>query len=327
MSKIKKRRENSIEQEKLEALLRRIPKSHPSWYKVESRLARCISGLYGEKSLDYYISHIPHEELFIFQSLRLPLPDDSFFQMDFLLLAPETIIILDSKNHKGRIFIEENQMTRELNDEIESFSNPIQQVENQLFHLIGLLRRSSFPIPPTAAFVVFTHQSSIILSNSAYPAVAKQVIRPDAIRQRVGNFHRQHSRKIFTRKEMLQLSRLFVKLHTPENPDVLKKYKVDQNELLTGIYCETCKSFTVVKERVWICQRCKKIDNTAPIRALLDYFYLIGEEITNAKCRQFLRIPSQSVTKALLCSLNLEVIGKGRATTHKLSIKALKSKL
>lgn len=303
----------------------RLPKNHPSWHQVETQLARCVAGLYGEKSLDYYISHIPHEKLFIFQSLRLPLPDSSHYQIDFLLLTPETITILDAKNYKGRIFIEENQMTRELNDIIGSFPNPIQQVHNQLFHLTGLLCRSSFSIPPATTFAVFTHQSSIISANSAYPAVAKQVIRPDAIRQKVSHFYQQHPRTTFTRKKMLQLSQLLIQLNTPYNPDVMKKYKVDKNDLLKGVYCDRCESFTVVKERVWRCQRCKNVDNNASIQALLDYFYLVGAEITNAECRDFMWIQSRTVAKNLLCSLNLEIIGKGRTTRHRLCTKTLRA--
>lgn len=327
LSRIKKKRGVSIEKEKLTSLLRRLLKSHPSWYQVEAQLARCNAGIYGEQSLDYYLSHIPHEELFIFQSLRLPLPDGSYYQIDFLLLSPETILLLEAKNLKGRILVEENQLIRELPEITESFSNPIQQVSNQLFHLMRLLRSFSFPIPPTASFVVFTHQSSIILPNPNYPAVAKQVIRPDAIRQRVDNFYRQHPKRIFTRKDMLQLSQLLINLHTPDNPDVMKKYKVDKAELLSGVYCEGCKSFSIVKKRVWICQRCQKVDDTAPIHALIDYYYLVGPEITNRECREFLQISSSSVVKKFLSELNLKVIGKGRTIRYLLCIKTLRNKL
>ncbi|WP_212971816.1 nuclease-related domain-containing protein [Bacillus sp. J14TS2] len=327
MSIIKKKRGDSIEKEKLTALLRRLLKSHPSWYQVEAKLARCNAGIYGEQSLDYYISHILHKDLFIFQSLRLPLPDGSYYQIDFLLVSPETFILLEAKNLKGRILIEENQLIRKLPDLTESFSNPIQQVNNQLFHLMGLLRSFSFPIPPTASFVVFTHQSSIILPNPSYPAVAKQVIRPDAIRQRVDNFYRQHLKIFFTKREMLQLSQVLIKLHTPDNPDVMKKYKVDKAELLPGVYCEGCKSFSIVKKRVWICQRCQKIDDTAPIHALIDYYYLVGPEITNRECRRFLQIPSSSIVKKFLSKLSLKVLDKGRNARYRLCIKTLKRRI
>lgn len=69
----------------LEALLRRLPKSHPKRKKVEDDLARRRAGYNGEKANDYFAALLP-EDSYIFHDPRLA-NGKSFFQMDTLLIS------------------------------------------------------------------------------------------------------------------------------------------------------------------------------------------------------------------------------------------------
>lgn len=191
---IKKIRGIPIRILKLEALLRRLPLNHFQRAEIEKELARRYAGYRGEQSLDYYIAQIPQKDMLIFQDLRLPLSKDSFFQLDVLLLSPQLFIILEAKNIGGTICIDENQLLRILDDKEESFTNPIQQVENQQYHLGNSINTHTNIKLPNTSFVVMTNSSAIIKPNPNYRAFAQKVIRPPAIRQRVDAFRRKYQR-------------------------------------------------------------------------------------------------------------------------------------
>lgn len=90
-------------------------------------------------------------------------------QINFLLLTPQSIIIIESKHIKGRVCIERYQMTREIDGEIESIKNPIHQIENQLSRLKSMLKNHSLTIPPILPRVIFTNPNSILKIPEDYP--------------------------------------------------------------------------------------------------------------------------------------------------------------
>ena len=95
------------------------------------------------RQADYHIAQIPLKDHVIFQDLRLPLLKESFFQIDILLLSPQYFIVLEAKNIAGNIYIDQNQLLRTLDEKVDCYPNPIQQVENQQYNL-GELSKSHF---------------------------------------------------------------------------------------------------------------------------------------------------------------------------------------
>ena len=153
-----------------------------------------------------------------------------------------------------------------------------------------------------------TNTSSIIKPNPDYPDVAKKVIRPAAIRHRMEYFYNKPQKDLLDNKGLQKLSRHLLKLDTPANPDIMKKFQINEADILPGMYCERCGGLSVVKHKEkWLCPKCGHTDKDAHIRALIDYYLLKGPFITNRQCREFLRLPTMSVTSKLLASLNLFV--------------------
>ena len=103
---------------KLEALLRRLIMNYPDRNNLEKELAKSYAGFRGEQALDYHIAQIPGNEHYIFQNLRLPHSQDSFFQIDLLLLSRKLFTIFEAKNLKGTIFIEQDQLIRTLEEKV-----------------------------------------------------------------------------------------------------------------------------------------------------------------------------------------------------------------
>ncbi|MBS4209570.1 nuclease-related domain-containing protein [Bacillus sp. FJAT-50079] len=324
---IKKYRDIPYRVLKLEALLRRLLQDHAIREQIEADLGARQAGIRGEKALDYYIAQITEKGHFIFQNLRLPLPNGSFFQIDILFLSQRQFIIFEAKNISGDIYIDPNQMERTLGETKNSYSNPIDQVANQQYHLQNLIESHMNIKLPAYSFVVFTNQNSTIIPNPQYRAIAEKVIRPLVIRQRVAILSERNRRDIMEKKQLNKLARILLKLHTPDDPNILDKFLINKEELITGIQCENCKNFTVQKYgHAWLCTNCNGISKTAHLRALLDYCLLIGSTISRKQCSEFLHL-TPSVSSKLLRSLKLPTSGKLKTQTYELSISDLQKRI
>ncbi|MFK4998484.1 nuclease-related domain-containing protein [Bacillus sp. N9] len=308
----------------MEALLRRILKGHPSWEQIVAELGARQAGIRGEQALDYYIAQITEKGHFIFQNLRLPLPNASFFQIDILFLSQRYFIIFEAKNISGDIYIDPNQMERTFGETKNIYSNPIDQVANQQYHLQNLIESHINIKLPGCSFVVFTNQNSTIIPNPQYRAIAEKVIRPLVIRKRAAILLERNRQDLIDKKQLNKLTRILLKSHTPDDPDILEKFQINKEDLITGIQCENCNIFTVQKYRqAWICTNCNGISKTAHLQALLEYCLLIGSTISRKQCSEFLHL-TPSVSSKLLRSLHLQTSGKFKTQTYELSISDLK---
>ncbi|WP_181347570.1 hypothetical protein [Thalassobacillus sp. CUG 92003] len=69
---ILKEHQTSVLIQKLEALLARLPQTHPRREDVEAMLRNHRAGYYGEKSLDYPLASLDSARYSILHDLRLP---------------------------------------------------------------------------------------------------------------------------------------------------------------------------------------------------------------------------------------------------------------
>lgn len=326
---IKKERAAPIIIFKLEALLRRLKPGHPSREKIADELARRQAGVRGEKKLDYFVQNLPlSKEGYVFHDLRLPITNMAYFQMDTLIVTPQFLLVFEGKNISGELSIELNQLVRTIEEKVDVFPNPILQAENQLLNLHTLLMKHSIPCPPSDYYVVIANPHSIIKHNPHYPAVSNKVIRPAAIRNKVYLMSKKSKRSILDKRELSNLSRILLKLHTPEEPDVLSRYKIDSNDIVRGGYCESCKQFSVKRiNRFWTCTQCQIIGNYAMFQALWDYRLLMGKTITNRKFREFLMIDSIDMASNMLRRLKFPSTGKFKSTEYELEVEILRERL
>lgn len=55
-----------------EALLRRLPETHPKWHQIYEGNQRRRAGYNGERSLDHYLKLLPEDKYFIFHVCIFP---------------------------------------------------------------------------------------------------------------------------------------------------------------------------------------------------------------------------------------------------------------
>lgn len=313
----------------LEAILKRISKKHPERERVSKDLAHRKSGYRGEQSLDYYLRQLSFGHQYIFPGLRLPHSETEFFQIDSLLLTNRFYVTFEAKNVAGSLLVEEHQLQQTINEQTQAFQNPLVQAENQLFHLNNLMKDYLHIQLPHTCFVVMTNPSCIIHFDPSYRHIAApKMIRPSAIRHKVEHFSMQYPNPVLSTEQLHRLATLLLQLDTPLRHDIFQEFHISKKDILPGLFCNDCKLLTVIRYRGrWICTRCKEENPKAPIEALIDYYYLIGNTITNRELRAFFKLNSISVATKLLVALGLPVSGQKRNRVYHLSLEKLKSLL
>lgn len=323
---IKKHRTKPHELIQHERLLKRIPHNHPQYKEIDLQTRILASGYYGEKSLDYHISQIPYDNLFVFQDLRLPHIQNTFFQMDFLLLTQKAFVILDSKYLRGKIKISEYQMVQDVGGSIQSYKNPIVQVQNQLYKLRNLLRNYSFPVPANYSFVVFSNSNSILEISPDYSEFKKHILRPEQIRNKIIEFYKQCEADYYSSEQMNELSELLLCMHTPREDNIIEKYDLDYSEIRKGVFCPNCNR-VLEKEYVWKCRFCGKVSGFLYLETMLDYYYLFGKQITIKMFMDFFNIPSRYTAYRILKSNNfIESINHG-TSKYQINLPSLKKEV
>ncbi|MBM7662390.1 ribosomal protein L37AE/L43A [Bacillus mesophilus] len=314
---IKKTREIPLIILKLQALLRRLPPSHPKRPLIQEDLAKYLAGFKGEQAVDYYLSFLPQDNYQIFHGLRLQL-GTHFFQMDILFLSPKFILICEVKNIAGTILFDSqfNQLIRSINEIEEGFQDPILQVKRQQLQLKEWLNTNQVPTIPIETLVVFSNPQTIIKTlNTNSSQVPKKVIHSTFFPFKIEEYEKIYKTSLLTNKELKKLTSLLLKRHTPYFPNLHSQYDIQMSEILKGVECTNCFSIPMTRKNgIWHCPYCCSTSKTAHNSALIDYSLLISPTITNKECREFLNLPSRNSTFHLLQSMNFSHDGttKGR---------------
>lgn len=285
----------------LEALLRRLPHSHPKYEKMKENYAKRTAGYKGEQSIDYSLSFLDEQKYFILHDVRL-FDGTHYFQIDTLIFCKQFILILEVKNISGTLFFDTdfNQLIRILDDRREAFPDPLLQMKRQAIQLKKWLRISKFRNKdiPIESLVILSSPRTIIETSPHNHLIYNKVIHSAKLPFAVSQLENLSHVNFFTEKQLFQLSELFVENHTPLQIDILTQYEMSKDDLIKGVFCTNCHF----------------ISKDAHLYALEDYFLLIDCTITNKQARDFLKIPSTKLANRILTSSNLNSkgINKGK---------------
>ncbi|MEH7076423.1 nuclease-related domain-containing protein [Neobacillus drentensis] len=303
----------------LEALLRRLPNSHPKHQQISDELGRRQAGYTGEKSLDYYYRELPHQKYMILHDLNLP-DGDYNCQIDTLLITPEFTLAIDVKNMAGKlIFDTDNEQFIQINNGNEKgYPYPIAQGERHQKYLQKLLTANHFPSVPVEYVVVISNSyTSYAVTGKNSHKVKPRICKSDVFLNKVSFFEKQYSKPLMTSKDLRKLCRLLIKMNTIPTTYVLKNYGIQSSELITGVFCPSNPHHCLTrKNQSWYCPTCDTFTRDAHINALRDYFLLFGPTITNMQFREFAHIKSRYVAKRILLSCNLQSTGKNRSSCY-----------
>lgn len=302
--------------EQAEATQRRLPINHVMRNDVEVKVRKLASGYQGEKTLNYFLGLLPQKNYHIFHGLRLP-AEKSFFQMDAHLLSTKLIIILESKNYSGTLFIENLQLTQEFNESKLIYENPIAQVNRHKLLLHYFFQKYQLPAIPIETLVVFTKSSSEIKIAPGYAEGEKKICKASNLLKKIEELEKYYTQDRVDQKTIGKIKRLVLNKHIPIRTDFLQMMGIDKNDILTGIRCPNCSFIPMHYNRNnWKCPACQHFSKDTLLEAINDYFLLIKPSITNSELRQYLHLPSRRASTYLLTLLNLPSTGVQKGRTY-----------
>ncbi|MBO0958876.1 NERD domain-containing protein [Neobacillus sp. MM2021_6] len=290
--------------------------SHQKYQQISDECGRRQAGYLGEKSMDYYYRDLPNQKYTILHDLNLP-DGDYNCQIDTLLLTPEFALAIDVKNLAGKLLFDtDNEQLIQINNGKEKgYPYPIAQAERHKKHLQKLLAAHHFPPVPVEYLVVISnpYTSYVITGKNAYK-VKPYICKADIFLKKIELLEKQYLQPLLTAKYLRKLCRRLVKMNTLPINYLLKKYGIQNSDLLTGIHCPSCSHQTLIrKKQNWYCSSCHSFSKDAHIEALKDYFLLFGSTITNKQFRDFAHLESRHIAKRILQSCSfLEYSGKNR---------------
>ena len=312
---ISKNCKKSIKIQQLEALLRRLPKSHPKKHLINEDLAKYLAGYKGELSIDYYLATLPKNDFHIFYDLRLCNNQTEFFQLDVLVLSSSFLLIIEVKNYQGELYFDRNypQLIRKKRGVEEAFKDPIQQVFRQRSMLEHWIKQNKFPPAPIEAVIVIANPSTIVRTSPEHQAILKNIIPSDYLLQTIAAYQRAHTKEISPNKVLQKLSKLLLSSHMPLYSNILEIYGLKSTDLLHGIHCPACTVLTMERRRgYWLCKTCKHTSKDAHRTSIMDYALLISPSINNQELRAFLQLHSPTIANRLLKEMKLKIIGKNK---------------
>ncbi len=313
----------SLTLRKMEALLRRLPLEDPKRPIIENDYGKYLAGFRGEQSLVYTLSFLNEKQYLIFHDIRLPIKNH-FFQIDYLILSANFALILEVKNYVGTVYFDPqfDQLIRTTQQDIEeTFPDPVSQVEQHRSNLLIYLHEQKLGSIPIETLVIFSNPYTQLKTTQGNHKITKKVIHKEKFLHIFQGLENKYSKEFLTHKAMKKVSKTIMKSHTPLNQDLLLKYQIQREILMSGVHCPIC--FTLPMEKLlgkWRCNICDHQSSKAHIQSIQDYALLVDTKITNREFRNFLDIPSASISAKLLNSMNLPKEGKSRAVTYQLII-------
>ncbi|MCF6410201.1 hypothetical protein [Pseudalkalibacillus salsuginis] len=196
--------------------------------------------------------------------------------------------------------------------------DPFLQLQWHSTKLSHWLHLHDLPHIPIDHIVVISRPSTIIETTEYTPV---KITHSANLPFEIEALNRTFPEATYNKKQLRKLSKLLLKKHTPHDPNVMKQFKIQPEELLPGVYCMECKTLTMERHYGrWICSECSFISGDAHFEALKDYRMLVNTSISNRELRKFLSISSSYVAKTLLRSMNIPSEGTKKGRRYKLTL-------
>jgi hypothetical protein len=301
--------------EGLQALYKRLPESHPQKVLIDKKIGMKTAGIRGESKLvKVFENYTFLDEIYILHDLSFY--STGLAQIDCLILTPNFAMILEVKNIAGEMsfLAGTGQISRVLETgQIDHFESPMVQIDRNSDLLFDLFRLKDIHMPILGAVVLSNSTQKVNVQPNQYPVLFLGEI-PSFIKRQIKN----HT--VIESNQAKKIAEMLVEEHQPFNPfPICNRWNVDTACLKKGVFCTKCSEGMMKRRfRTWVCEACFHRDPYAHIQAIKEWFMLIGGEITNKKCREFLSVQSYQLVCRVLKEMNLRVEGTGKKTKYKM---------
>jgi ribosomal protein L37AE/L43A len=228
-------------------------------------------------------------------------------------------MILECKNFYGTLFFEKEfkQLIRSVNGQEEGFSDPITQARWHRTQLTNWLNINGFSSIPIEFLVMINDPSTIVKTEINHKDAKKYVTHNYTFLDRFTLINQSFKNEIFDRKLIKRLTKKLTSQHVEEDPDLLRRFRINEDEIIKGVQCPSCLSFGMKRlHGNWVCHECKISCKDAHLQTLSDYFLLINSSITNKQFRDFLLLSDPNTATYLLKNLDLSHSGSKRGRIY-----------
>lgn len=244
---IYKHRRKSLELLALEYLDKRMSLTD----KSKLHYLNLLKGYEGEKLFDEYLEKLK-SECYILNDLLLNF-NNTLFQIDSLLIFPETIYIYEVKNYQGNFYYDSDRLYKQPKSEV---NNPLTQLNRTESLLRQLLQSLGFHLSVEAS-VVFIHPEFTLYQAP----LNKPFIYPSQLKHYFKKLNKPTSLKLDQKHK--KLADRLLSLHINDSPfTLLPAY--EYNQLRKGITCISCNSFSLsISGRTCKCKECGQEETVA----------------------------------------------------------------
>lgn len=267
--------------------------------KDKQYLSNLNKGFEGEVMFDSLTEKLLCE-CFLLNDLLLKV-NNTTFQIDSLMITPESIYFFEVKNYEGDYYYEADRLYKKSKSEI---SNPLHQLIRsesllrQLLHNLGY----NIPINPSVIFInpEFTLYQAPQNKSFIFPTQVNRFLNKlNAIPSGLNGEH-----KILADKLISQ--------HIEDSPyKQLPSYEYEQ--LQKGITCEKCKSFSVsVAGKKCFCEECGHEEEVAAaiMRSVKEFKLLFpNQRITTNIIHEWCQVVESKKRIRKILSKNFDIVG------------------
>ncbi len=265
-------------------------------------------GYDGEVKFDSMIQDL-RQERYIINDLLLEV-NNSFFQIDTLIISQGVIHLIDVKNFYGDCYLNTDNLYSVSTGR--EYKNPINQLNrcSSLFRQLLQNLNLNYLVDATIIFInpEFTLYQAPLDQPFILPTQINRFLRElNNVSSQLNDGHKKLAQKL-------------IELNQPKNPfAMLPTFIYDQ--IKKGPYCKICKSFQVtIRHHHLVCNNCgdqEKIDQ-AIIRNVKEFSLLFpNEDITTKAISDWSRLDLCKRTYTRALKRNFNVVGNTRSTIYK----------
>lgn len=220
-----------------EALFRRLKEQYRNNKRLnDDDYSNHVAGFSGEKKADYTISFYPHKNSMIYQDLRLK-NGPYAFQIDNLILSETFILIIENKHLAGELEYnsDSQQLVQKNGNSKKGYKSPIHQAATQKLHLLSWLQTFNFPLIPIETLVVLSNPATILENSQDDPSFFHKFIHLESLPAKLNELYGKYPQQVLDRNRLMQLNEFLLKSDTPQQPNLLTQYNIQEKHLINGI--------------------------------------------------------------------------------------------
>lgn len=278
--------------------------------KEKFRYSNLEKGYEGEVKFDHLLENI-HEDRLILNDLLFEL-DNSYFQIDTLIISRGVIHLIDIKYFAGDCYLEDDKLYSVKSNW--EYNNPISQLKRCKSLFSQLLQRLKYN---------YLIKASVIFLDPTFTLYQAPIDQPIILPSQVSRFINDLSNTPprLSRKDK-ELAQKLLSLHQPKNPFVfLPNYCYEK--LRKGVYCFHCKSYLVsIENHNHVCSQCGMSEKTRNVilRHTKEFQLLFPEQKikTNAIYEWCDAIINKKTIQRVL-KQNYTTMGKNKGSYYKIT--------